>query len=231
MLTSKSIQLSDYDNIQDGLAAAYYSNGVCIGAGVPVYIPHAHRLWEYGSALQELIALDSADPYFHVTSVLDIGCGHSILGPAAFFVTGAAIHEVEPKESVTEPRSDLLPALLHKKYTCENVGLLESAAEQHTAVFCISVMEHLPRELQEKAWKTLAQRVAPGGLLAVTVDCSNSQAGDPRERETMFSTDDVAQAIAWLQSEGLAMGDVDLNLHPPQVNDYTFFRILARRPA
>jgi SAM-dependent methyltransferase len=227
MLTSKSIELSDYDEIQRGLAAAYYANGACLGAGLPIYIPHAHRMWEYGSALEALHDVPE------VKRVLDVGCGHSLLGPAAYFLTGARLHEIDPKPEFAE-RSKVLKGLIGEdeygfaaKSLLDMTDALESFFD---AVFCISVLEHLPEAVQREAWMKLASMVAPGGLLVVTVDCWDEQAGDPREREMMFTPDKVKRGMAWLVDSGLVLSDVDFELHGPQVNDYTFFRIIARRP-
>lgn len=225
MLTSKSIELSDYDEIQRGIAAAYYANGMCLGAGLPIYIPHAHRMWEYGSALEALH--DVPD----VKKMLDVGCGHSLLGPAAHFLTGAKLYEIDPKPEYGE-RAKVLNDLLGK-YDFVPASILDTSdrlKESVDAVFCISVLEHLPEAVQREAWMKLADMVAPGGLLVVTVDCWDEKAGDPREREMMFTPDKVKRGMDWLVESGLVLGDVDLELHGAQVNDYTFFRIIARRP-
>ena len=222
MLKSKSIELSDYNELDKGLAAAYYSNGVCLGKGLPVYIPHAHRMWEYASALQTLF--EHPMP----RSVLDIGCGHSILGPAAYLAKKVRLTELEPLAQYAD-RGQVLSPLCDGKYEFIRGALPDGPDKQFDAVFCISVMEHIQEKVQRMSWKRVASFVGDGGVLAVTVDCGVDGVGDAREREKMFGMDDVKQAVAWLEESGITVNDCDYTAYPPQVNDYTFFRILGRR--
>jgi SAM-dependent methyltransferase len=182
-------------------------------------------MWEYASALEELYACD--DPQ----NVLDVGCGDSLLGPAAHFAKGVHVTELEPKPEVGKRRAAILPKLLADDYSFVSAAIPDGPTDTFSAVFCISVLEHMPQGMQRIAWKRLANWVGKGGRLVVTVDCSNTKAGDPRERCTMFTTKDVLDGVTWLREEGLHVSDIDYALHPPQVNDYTFFRIIARRPA
>lgn len=223
MLISKPIELSDYEGIQEGLAAAYYSNAVCLGADLPIYIPHAHRMWEYGSALQTL--LEHPSP----TKIIDIGCGHSILGPAAFFARGVEVTETDPLGRYAE-RGKILHELLDGKYTFRREALPEGPEAQYSAVFSISVMEHIRPGMQRMAWKKLADMVEPGGVLVVTVDYSGEPGfGDSPEREMMFSLEDLYSVFQWLEEDGIKIPERDVYSKPPLVNDYTFFRIVGKR--
>jgi hypothetical protein len=222
LLPSKPLELKDYDNLHAGTAAAYQSNAVCMGSGVPIYLPHSHRFWEYGSAL-EAIARHAGV----IEDVLDVGCGHSLLGPAVVLEHGGHLTELDPLE--LEERGRVLPEVLHGAYTQIQGELPYVFDKKFQVVLCISVLEHIPLEQQEDAWFSLVSAVDDGGLLIVTVDYSDETYSDAPERKVMFNRNDVTNRVAYLKGSGFEVGEVSYDKCPPQVNDYNFYRIIARK--
>jgi SAM-dependent methyltransferase len=230
-MISKSLEPPDYEDLIEGLRILDYGMAAILGSGFQAYIPHQHRRWEYGSATQAYIdAFGSKDPH----TILDIGCGSGPLGPALATSTGASIKEVDTDERMTKARPPMFEALeLPKEKISFSVGDLRSIGNlaKYDAVFCMSVIEHIPEEGQDAAWQNLMRLVAPRGILVVTTDF-----GESRHRTWQADTERVykfdPERVA-LVADQLTAGGFDLTLDPayhgPQVFDYSFFRFVARK--
>lgn len=119
-------------------------------------------------------------------------------------------------------------ARTERGYAFLQVKLQDLPPQEFDAVVSVSVMEHLPPEEQEAAWKKLASHVAPSGLLAVTVDYGQgSEWGSERERITRFGAEDIQRVIGWLAEAGIDCPQPDLTYTGDLGGqfDYTFFRL------
>jgi len=206
---SKSIEQVDYDHIRDGLDDAYYAYAWMLGHGHPVAIPHEHRYWEYGSALQAW----RDNGHFH--TAIDVGCGFSLLGPALRLQHAASVYDVDPDENVAKFRPALAAALT-PDYTFTRSTLVDTPEHQYDAVYCISVLEHMTGEEQEAAWRKLARMVAPGGLLFTTLDIgdvSTREWANDERRSSKFTPDDLPRSANYLTQEGLQYEPMDRTYH------------------
>lgn len=224
MLTSKSIELSDYDELQDGVAAINYAICRTRGQNFDVYVPHEHRYWEYASALV------AAKQFGEIKTALDVGCGLTALGPALGIEHGCLVLEIDPDAGMIARREGLGRALgidlKSETMALKDIDAGRDYDSGFDAVFCISVMEHIPEEDQEISWSALTDAVRPGGLLVVTVDYGRQEKWGEGERVTYYVRKNIEEIVARLKGEFL-LGDIDLTYHFDQVNDYTFFRFIA----
>jgi SAM-dependent methyltransferase len=202
------------------------------------YFPHEHRWWEYASAITAFEERYKGNaprtPYNHqdygqATRILDVGGGYGILGPALADNYLCTVYEIDTDPKVVQKRNDL--GIKNLRTMQKSILDLSEGNGMFDAVFCISVIEHIPE--WQKALAKLAERVNKGGLLVLTVDYGESgkEWVNDSERENKFITDNLRGIIGYLEREGFTLGTVDLTFHGPQVFDYTFFRIIAEKRA
>jgi SAM-dependent methyltransferase len=231
-LECKSVQFSDYLDIAEDVHRLLEMVPRCRGLGHRIEIPHEHRYWEYGSALAAGREHFEKTDFASTPVLLDLGCGYSPLGPTVRAKSQWQVVENDLTEEIMKARGSLYEALGRPLMTFLKGDL---CVIDHPAEFvtCMSVMEHLSRDQQEKGWRALAKNVKPGGLLVATVDYADDKDRDwtfDRDRETKFGPDDVEGVISLLEEEGFEHPPVNLTFHGPEVYDYTFFRIIAWRP-
>jgi SAM-dependent methyltransferase len=231
-MNCKSLHPSDYADLQRGVEIISYGLAWLRGKGLRVDWPHPHRMWEYASAAQAV--LETPKP---ITTVLDVGAGYSVLGPALALRWGYEIIELDNDPKIVEARGEVSEALAAK--SLKHTMAFGEATDEHPkadAVFCISVLEHLYAIEQEQAWQALAAAVNPGGVLVATVDYGDTTTewSNSDQRYTRYGLPEVKKAIATLTAAGLDVADLDETFHGNHVglgeSDYTFFRIIARRP-
>jgi SAM-dependent methyltransferase len=226
-LPSKSLEPADYAGIHAGLRLVYRTLPWLGGRGIRPFIPHPHRHWEYGSLAQAF--LDWRGPEPRPVRALDVGCGFGLLGPM-LALAGAHVTEIDPEPKVAGARAELAAELTRAGFVHQFLPVgLDKVTGTFDAVFSVSVMEHLEPEAQPGAWAKLAALVRPGGLLAVTVDFGPAPWQPNKDRETCFAPDDVSRIAGWLTEAGITLTSLDLAFHGPQINEYTFFRILGVR--
>ncbi len=118
---------------------------------------HPSKRWEYPWALERAALL----PAEHV---LDAGCGRSIfplyLAELACEVTALDL-ELDPPDGMLAQRVC---------WTTGDLTRLPLADESFDAVFCISVIEHLPEPAITVAMTELRRVLRPGGRLLLTTD-------------------------------------------------------------
>ncbi|MBE0597183.1 MAG: class I SAM-dependent methyltransferase [Desulfuromonadales bacterium] len=119
---------------------------------------HPSKRWEYPWALEQARLAPGA-------TVLDAGCGASIF-PIYLAARG---YRVCACDLGLPGRLDRLHGV-EVGYVGADLGRLPLAAQTFDAVFCISVLEHLPRPAMPAALAELRRVLRPGGRLLLTTD-------------------------------------------------------------
>ncbi len=126
---------------------------------------HPSKRWEYPWALEQA-ALSPGD------QVLDAGCGASIF-PVYLAACGCPVSACDLD---LPGRLDRLHGV-RVNYARGDLAALPFASGRFAAVFCISVLEHLPWERMPLALAELHRVLRPGGRLLLTTDFCR-QAGE-----------------------------------------------------
>ncbi len=126
---------------------------------------HPSKRWEYPWALEQAALAPGCE-------ILDAGCGASIF---PVFLAGCG-YRVSACDIDLPARLDRLHGV-QVNYTCGDLTALPFAENRFAAVFCISVIEHLPREKMLAAMAELGRVLRPGGKLLLTTDFCR-QAGE-----------------------------------------------------
>jgi len=122
-------------------------------AGAPSLYLHPSKRWEYPWALRRARLAPGS-------RVLDGGCGASIFP--------LFLQQLRCRVAALDPQP---PAPLDAiQYICGELQQLPFAAESFDAVFCISVIEHLPVDAMPRALHELARVLKPEGRLLLTTD-------------------------------------------------------------
>ncbi len=221
-----TVQMSDYNAIDEGVKLVQKYAGLLQADGINIQIPHPHRWWEYGSGVQLLL-----NKFRDVKGldVLDMGAGWSPLGPTLAFLD-QKVTECEPDAGCRFGR-DRINTLL-KLGNHPEMRLLPNGIENipddraYDAVFCVSVLEHLPVLEEALAWNRLGVFVKKGGILYITVDCvhdKNRSYVMDNMRATKYTVEDIKNRVSWLTSCGFRpMGVEDYKFHGPMVFDIPF---------
>ena len=219
-MLSKTLELDDYKAISEGHGKAIQGMAALYGIGQYIYIPHDHRHWEYGSAMQAIL------DHGNIHSALDIGCGDGFLGPAIAML-GINTIECDPIEEVID-RRETLGTKLNIELTSQDWEIA-TLPSQYTCdvVTCISVIEHLKRPQINDALDKLASLA--NKLLFITTDIGEgNEWHNHRERETHFSMDDIGGIVDHLRSKGFSI-DLDPVYHGNEVKGYSFVRLVGTR--
>lgn len=220
----------DYPEITDGVAAADRATAYLRHKGVRIEIPTEHRMWEYGTAIQ--IALQHYQERMDRIEVLDVGAGWGVLGPALSFHYDTQVFECEPDPACRKDREKcnaVLKAHKRKGIVVSADDILHLPEMRFDVVCCVSVIEHLPPDVEKACWWELARRVKPGGLLYLTMDCvplhGRSYQFD-NLRQQNFTVDDIKPKVELLQSYGFSpLGKPEFCYNGAYVYDYTFYRL------
>lgn len=225
----KSLEPDDYLELREGTQSverlAKYING-----SVRIDIPHPNRYWEYGSAVQAFLSV-----YGEQTAgkkVLDIGSGWSPLGPTLSYCFNVDVTECEPDIGACSMRAAVNAKLAKAgkpELKVHHRGFGNLVDGQFDAVFCISVIEHLPVDVEDRCWREMADRVKPTGLLFLTADCVE-HVGKPYVFDNLrvqnFTAEAFRSRVEKLKEFGFTpMGRPDYRYHGATVHDYTFYRL------
>lgn len=225
------IKLSDYDALYDALRHIMPTMARMLGSHTPLNlrIQHEHRAWEYASAVACAMHLPPG------ALVLDVGAGLGLFGPVVAHSLRLRVIEVDQDVSYAKYRRPVVEWITANGGHMEikQLNLLATPPEAHDMVTCLSVAEHVLPDDQEDFWRVLAKNVAPSGWLVCTVDyqVGGAAAINEDDREVLYTADQVRQACAWLEDEGLVVGPIDYADGEALVANYTFFRLAAYRPA
>ena len=215
---SKTLELADYDQmvepqlIQDARES--------LGATAPPR-DYKHRAWEYGLVLNALRKNKSK-------TVLDIGGNGSIFGPSVA-LQGMSVLQIDScgtgTRTVAQAKQLGLPLpFLQMDFFNYN--------EKRTfdAVTCISVLEHVRDDT--KFFNHLLTFVAPGGLVALTVDFHPSGKTFLRGHLRTNTGGNLQALIGIAEKKGFALFDGSCNYvyNEAYVYDaYTFASLVMKR--
>lgn len=159
---SKTLQLSDYVHMKRETQHIY--NVVDVFRGCSSRFEHKHRLWEYGMALKAIARENTR-------TLLDVGGGGSIFAPATAWI-GKKVLQVDPGELmawIAQQNTVLQKHGFSNLLAFSQLDFLSFDTKRRwDIVTCISVLEHVPNDIE--FFKRLLRYVTPGGTLFLTVD-------------------------------------------------------------
>ena len=215
---SKTLELADYEQMTEPklIQGARES----LGSTAPPR-DYKHRAWEYGLVLNALRKNKTK-------TVLDIGGNGSIFGPSVA-LQGMTVLQIDScgtgKRTVAQAKQLGLPLpFLQMDFFNYN--------EKRTfdAVTCISVLEHVQDDT--KFFNHLLAFVAPGGLLALTVDFHPSGKTFLRGHLRTYTEDSLWALIEIAEKKGFTLfnGDCDYTYRGANVYDlYTFASLIMKK--
>ncbi len=225
----------DYYEIREGVSiakdAVFKLQDKC-----QIVVPHEHRYWEYGTGIQML--LDQYKENVPLLDILDVGAGWSLFGPALNLRFNMNVSEYEPVEQYRVDRgytNKVLQGFGKKGVYVHGFGLENMPDQQYDAVFCISVLEHVSKNIEKQCWKALAARVRKGGLMLVTCDVvddpTKPHAFDEMRAMPSYTPADMKERVEMLKTECnmIALGIPSYKWNGAHVFDYTFFRAAFMR--
>lgn len=229
---TKSIDLVDYEGIQDEVNEINAGLLEMKEAGINLVTQHQHRKWEYGMALS-LIRLQAPEGE---KSVLDVGAGESYFSTIMACRYGYSVLEYEPEMRFAVPRINAVnPWLVSKKsppIAWLDRGVSALPDYKFSAVLCISVLEHLAPALEHEAWNHLASCVEVGGVLFITVDVVPKPGHYTFDnlRKQNFTPQDIKARSDQLLAKGFDyVGTPEWKYNGDYVHDYSFFSVGMRR--
>lgn len=181
---------------------------------------HPHRAWEYGIVLNALRKNGAR-------TVLDVGGGGSIFGPMCAWLD-MDITQVDPGDCSHWVEQQ--KAAIGRDMTYKQLNFMEYVEDElFDAVTCISVMEHIPNDLE--FFGKLLGHVKPGGILAITVDFHPSGTQLVSGHLRTYNAEAMAEFIELAIREGFAaFGDeLDYSWRGADVNNYTFASLVLRK--
>jgi SAM-dependent methyltransferase len=206
----------DYSEIVEGVQAVQNAVQFLHHRGVRIEIPHTHRWWEYGTAVQLLLTHYKED--LPQIEVLDVGAGWGAVGPTLSLFYGTKVTECEPDLQCRQSRTrcnDILREQGKPEIDVTSRDILCLPDHKYDAVFCISVIEHLAPATEAACWRELVSRLKPNGLLFITMDC----VPDPRKQ---YAFDNLRCQNFTMGM--IPMGKPDYAYKGSFVFDYSFFR-------
>jgi SAM-dependent methyltransferase len=207
-------------------------NALLLANNLNIEVPDC-RYWEYGTVLMMIKTLE----YWRSTidtTFLDVGSGHGLMCPALSYLFNMNVTECEPSDYQHRVQTnEFLKASGAPEIRVFPVSTDNLPDEQFDMVSCISVIEHMTADIEQRCWKNLVDRVKPGGLLFIDVDCIP----DPSRgyvfdnlRVHNFVLPELKERVELLMSYGMQpIGEPDYNWNGAQVHDFSFFRIGMRK--
>lgn len=150
LLDLAELQMPEFRRVLDRLDALVAADGVS-------YL-HPSKRWEYPWALERAHLVPGA-------RILDAGCGDSIF-PVYLGTIGCRVTALDLSFTTSLARLHDVDAA----YVRGDLTALPLAGERFDAVFCISVIEHLPEARIPAAMQEMRRVLRPGGTLLLTTD-------------------------------------------------------------
>lgn len=229
MKFTKTLEPSDYENIQLEVQELKEAHQHFIERDIRIDLGHPHRFWEYGMAIKAFVKwAEIPGNSISKVSIVDVGAGLGLLGPTLAWCTGEFnVTEVEPNVECYSHRT-VLNNWLHQEGKPQ-IRLTKEIKEtdKFDIVFCISVIEHVPDD--HNFLRCLAELVKENGLLFMTTDIVPKMLGNymyDNLREHNFTVADLYSKTHYLGSKGFEFLDKNDNpnfdYNGDQVFNYTF---------
>jgi len=216
MIYSKTLELSDYDNLPSDFVEKTYTEFKDISR-----FEHKHRRWEYGMALQALLDNGSKN-------ILEVGGGGSLLVPLIYLSGSNKVTAVDPWDCNDLLRKQEAKLELEEEIEFYHRDFLDFESDDlFDAVVCTSVIEHVP--YHEEFFKKLLSFVDSDGILVLTTDFypTSERFSDAHLRtyseENLMAYVDMAEGFT-------VLGDgYDYTYTDNHVYQYTFASLVLKR--
>lgn len=223
----------DYEDIDRGIEISKSAIELTLQVHrCPIVIACDQRWWEYGSAIQMILNRWPGRDLSKI-NVLDVGSGWSGLGPAIHLAFNCNVTEYEPVDQYRNDRArtnEILRSLGVQGTRCINADLVNMPEDKFDAVFCISVLEHVAKDVEKQCWRNLADRLRPGGIFFMTTDVVDdplkSYTYDSMRVMPNYTLPDMQARVEMLIDccNMLPYGIPDYGYNGDKVHDFTFFR-------
>jgi len=214
---SKTLDVADYPLIPE---AVHIQNIKGVLGPAQFAADHQHRTWEYGLLLNAL-----RENGAH--SVLDVGGNGSAFAPAAAWV-GMEVCQIDPSDCgrriadhATRVGTPL--SFIQKDFLSYN------AKRKFDGVTCISVLEHIPEDIE--FFEKLLSFVKKGGLLAITVDFHPDGVAKQAGHLRTYNNAAMLRFIDLAKKQGFEMfrGEYDYTYRGEDVFQYTFASLVMKK--
>ena len=215
---SKTLELADYDQMVE--PQLIQEARILLGPTAPPK-DFIHKAWEYGLVL-------NAARLNNAHTILEVGGNGSMFGATAV-LQGLSVLQIDPV--ATGQRTVAQSKQLGLPLPFIQVDFFKYAEKRtFDAVTCICVLEHVRDHI--KFFDHMLPFVAPGGLLALTVDFHPSGKTFLRGHLRTYSEDALKGLIGIAEKKGFTLfnGDCDYTYREASVYDlYTFASLIMKK--
>jgi len=226
---NRSLCVSDYDFLTFVPDIRHFQRDMERN-GVPHREWHPHRMWEYGSMMQQLQDLGVGP----TAEIVDVGAGASFFDPylALLFPNLCEVDSMkygDVTSMVEAQRAHYSVALPLYDLLCEDLSSIPS--DKFDVTMCISTIEHV--DDHDAAFRELVRVTKPGQYIFITSDYFKS----PEHWE--ISVSKHLQVTPYTKEYVLSLperfgvefvGGVDLDYREDNVQNYSFCNICLRKP-
>jgi len=197
---------------------------------------HEHRLWEYGSIMQQLQQLCVSSD----CELIDVGAGASFFDPflARWYPRlcctdsmkyGDVTSMVEAQRARYNVALPLYDLMLEDMSPRHDVGW-GGATDKFDVTMCISTIEHV--DDHDAAFRELVRITKPGGLIFITSDYFRDAAQwEASPSRHLQVTPYMKEFVLDLTRFGVEfVGETDLDYRGDFVHSYSFVNICLRKP-
>lgn len=235
---NRSLHPDDYTFLQpyvDPIAAFQRDMTV---RGVPHREWHTHRLWEYASIMQQLLALGVPAE----AEMIDVGAGASFFDPYLALLYprlcctdsmkyGDVTSMVQAQRAAYGVALPLYDLMLEDMSPRMEIGW-GGATDKFDVTLCISTIEHVDEH--DKAFAELVRITKPGGYIFITSDYFRDMAHFEQSvsrhlQVTPYREEFVRELPNWFRVE--FVGETDFAYAGDFVHNYSFCNICLRRRA
>lgn len=233
---NRSLHLDDYEFLSQVGALRAFERSMVVD-GVPHREWHEHRLWEYGSVMQQLTDLN----VFEDAEIIDIGSGASFFDPylalryprlcctdsMKYGDVTSMVQSQRAHYGVALPLYDLMLEDMSAK---SEIGW-GGATDKFDVTLCISTIEHV--DGHDQAMRELIRITKPGGYIFITSDYFRDipqwEASPSRHLQVTPYMEAYVSSIP--ERFGLEfVGTTDFAYAGDFVHSYSFVNLCLRKP-
>lgn len=234
---TRSLHPDDYEFLADYSRPIALFQEQMVRHGVPHREWHPHRLWEYGSMMQQLTELDVPVD----AEMIDVGAGASFFDPylALQYPRLCCTDSMKYGDvslMVAQQRAWYGVAMPLYNLTLEDMSERMAigwggATDKFDVTMCISTIEHV--DDHDAAMRELVRITKPGGYIFITSDyfrdAEQWEASPSRHLQVTPYMQAFVESIP--ERFGLAfVGETDLDYRGDFVHSYSFVNICLRKP-